>query len=154
MGRTVGYSGYARSVEVVLGSVDEFPDHVFVVVVTFDGDHLVLCRHRERSTWETPGGHIEAGETPAAAAQRELFEETGIEASSLTPIADYRVNTTTGQVFVAEAGPWHDLPSFEMAETRRVRELPPNLTYPDIAPALVGAATAWRQGLAGRGRAR
>src|SRR5450759_3451320 len=34
---------------------------------------LVLCRHRDRSTWETPGGHIEPGESPREAAVRELY---------------------------------------------------------------------------------
>ena len=28
--------------------------------------------------WENPAGHVQAGETPAAAVIRELFEETGI----------------------------------------------------------------------------
>ncbi len=42
---------------------------------------LLLKRHPEDvhgETWSAPGGGIEPGETPAAAAVRELLEETGI----------------------------------------------------------------------------
>ena len=48
-----------------------------VICAAYQGKWL-LSRHRQRSTWETQGGHIEAGETPLACAKRELFEESGI----------------------------------------------------------------------------
>ena len=44
------------------------------------GDIILMVRHvgPARSYWTLPGGGIEAGETPAEAAVREVWEETGI----------------------------------------------------------------------------
>ncbi|WP_308301037.1 MULTISPECIES: NUDIX domain-containing protein [unclassified Crossiella] len=39
--------------------------------------HILLVRHRVRG-WVPPGGTVEPGETPRAAAARELAEETGV----------------------------------------------------------------------------
>ncbi len=47
------------------------------------GDAILMVRHVEptRSYWTLPGGGLEAGETPAEAAIREMREETGLNAS-------------------------------------------------------------------------
>ena len=44
------------------------------------GDMILMVRHVEptRSYWTLPGGGVEAGETPAEAAVREVREETGL----------------------------------------------------------------------------
>lgn len=116
-----------------------------MVIVAFgEGDRIVLCRHRDRLTWETPGGHIEPGESAIGAARRELFEEAGIVASRLTPVADYDVDGASGRLFAAEIGTRFTLPTFEIVENIEVDTLPANLTYPEITPILVSTVSEWR----------
>ena len=38
-------------------------------------------------TWAFPGGKVDPGEDPSATVARELFEETGLKAQQITPIA-------------------------------------------------------------------
>lgn len=49
----------------------------FAVIIARTGKKWVFCKHKERDTYEVPGGHREAGETIEEAANRELKEETG-----------------------------------------------------------------------------
>ena len=54
---------------------------VMTVVLDEPGEHLLLIwRHRfivDRWDWEVPGGYVNPGEDGAAAAVREVVEETG-----------------------------------------------------------------------------
>ena len=52
-----------------LGSIENEKLGFSVSVARMNGQYL-FCRHRERITWECPGGHIEPGETPLEAAKR------------------------------------------------------------------------------------
>ena len=49
----------------------------FAVIISRSNGKWVFCKHRERDTYEVPGGHREANETILETAKRELREETG-----------------------------------------------------------------------------
>ena len=72
-------------------------DYRFVVILSRCGGKILLSRHRERTTWETQGGHIEPGETPLEAAHRELWEESGARDYALAPVFDYRAGDADGE---------------------------------------------------------
>lgn len=56
------------------------PESVLVVVCTLAGDFLLLRRTRPKGFWQSVTGSLAPGETPRAAAVRELAEETGLVA--------------------------------------------------------------------------
>ena len=58
----------------------ESVDWINIVAITEDGLSIMVDQYRfgiGARTLETPGGMVDPGETPLAAAQRELLEETG-----------------------------------------------------------------------------
>jgi 8-oxo-dGTP diphosphatase len=62
------------------------PGHVLIVPL-WEGK-LVCTQHKVRGI-ELPGGKIEPGETPLAAAVRELYEETGASLKKIALIGQY-----------------------------------------------------------------
>ncbi len=56
------------------------PESVLVVVYTRQGEVLMLRRTRPSDFWQSVTGSLRWGESPASAARRELYEETGIMA--------------------------------------------------------------------------
>ena len=113
-----------------------------VIVARYKGK-WILCRHRARATWEIPGGHIEANETPDQAAARELWEETGATKAVITPICFYSVQDY-GMLYFAEIEELRSIP--ETSEIREIAffdELPEHLTYPQIQPKLFDKVKQW-----------
>ena len=114
----------------------------YVVVLSTCCGRIMLSRHKARTTWETQGGHVEAGETTLEAAKRELYEESGAIRFEICPICDYLAGDeqtgegATGMVFHAEIYEREELPESEMAEVQLFDALPENLTYPAITPEL------------------
>ncbi|POA81039.1 hypothetical protein C1882_26240 [Pseudomonas sp. FW305-E2] len=51
----------------------------------------VLLVRKKSGKWNFPGGAIEPGESPVAAARRELQEETSIEGHGLLPLCTVQV---------------------------------------------------------------
>lgn len=123
-------------------SIGELKKYKYVVVLSYYNGKILLSRHKERSTWETQGGHIEENETPLEAAKRELFEESGAIEYSIVPVCDYWSGTedlsrgANDMVFKAVINKLGEISESEMAEVRQFDDLPDNLTYPEITPVL------------------
>jgi len=118
-------------------------DHlVYVVLVTRFKGQWIVVRHKERKTWEIPGGHIELGETPDEAAGRELVEETGALKFSVRAMTDYSVARNNdgaryGRLYFCEVDVLGPLGDSEIGEVMLVDALPENLTYKEIQPILL-----------------
>jgi 8-oxo-dGTP pyrophosphatase MutT (NUDIX family) len=70
-------SDYVRGLRSLVGhALLEVP--TVSVAVLDDAGRLLLVRHVEGDDWTTPGGMVEPFETPADAAVRETWEETGL----------------------------------------------------------------------------
>jgi 8-oxo-dGTP pyrophosphatase MutT (NUDIX family) len=59
----------------------------WVSTVVHDADRVLLVRNRWSDGWIPPGGSVEPGEDPAAAAAREVREETGVDCAVEAPVA-------------------------------------------------------------------
>lgn len=112
-----------------------------VIIARYQGK-LVLVKHKQRDTFECPGGHRETGESIIECAHRELYEETGASEYQLTPVAPYSIRLANGELscgmlFRADISEFSELPGFEMERVELFNALPQALTYPEIIPQLL-----------------
>ena len=117
----------------ILGSLDDIK---FVSIEAEYNGRWTLCLHKNRKSWECPGGHVEEGEMPLAAARRELYEETGAVDYDILPVWDYEALNddgtlhNNGRVYYVNIRSFGELPcSSEMERIDFFETLPQNVTY-------------------------
>ena len=112
----------------------------FAVIMARYKDKWIFVRHKERLTWEIPGGHREENESINSAASRELIEETGARDFNIIPVCIYSVTKdeteSFGQLFYSDVEYLDELPNSEIGEVNLFDTMPVSLTYPLIQPYL------------------
>lgn len=117
----------------------------FAVIISQSNGKWVFCKHKERSTWEVPGGHREPGEDILDTAKRELYEETGAIDFEIDSVCVYSVIApdnfdgveTFGKLFFANIHTFEKNLHSEIERIAVMDELPQNWTYPLIQPKLI-----------------
>ena len=122
----------------------------FAVIISKTNGKWVFCKHKERETYEVPGGRREVGESILETAKRELVEETGAVDFDMKPICVYSVKGKTrvnenendesfGMLYFADIYSLGEINS-EMEKILITDILVKDWTYPLIQPKLIDEA--------------
>ena len=120
----------------------------FAVIIARSNGKWVFCKHKDRSTYEIPGGHREPGEAIIETARRELYEETGALEYSLTPVCVYSVTApdnfdgqeTFGMLYFADIRRFEEELHSEIEKIILTDKLIGSWTYPLIQPKMIEEA--------------
>lgn len=112
-----------------------------------DRERVLLVRHTYgRRSWDLPGGSIKRGESPAAAAAREMSEELGLKGVTWRDVGELRGRLDrrrdTIHLFTTDIGSVQlriDLGELEVARFFAPTELPSDLA-PYVTAILAGVA--------------
>jgi 8-oxo-dGTP diphosphatase len=115
--------------------------YLYAVTVAFKENKLVLVRHKDRTSYELPGGRREPGEDINETGSRELIEESAAKDFVIKAFCDYGVERdgelSVGRLFKADIDSFSDVLEHEIGEVKLFDTLPSELTYPEIIKALV-----------------
>ena len=122
----------------------------FAVIISKTNGKWVFCKHKERETYEVPGGRREVGESILETAKRELVEETGAIDFDMKPLCVYSVKGKTrvnenendesfGMLYFADIYSLGEINS-EMEKILITDTLVKDWTYPLIQPKLIDEA--------------
>jgi 8-oxo-dGTP pyrophosphatase MutT (NUDIX family) len=137
--RVLGENPYARLSVASVEQPDGFrfeqyvlrtPRGAMTVVLDEAGQRVLLIwRHRfivDQWVWELPGGHVEEGEDGAAAAAREVLEETGYRPRALEHVLTFQPMPGTAdsayEIYLARGADPAGVP--DANETEEVRWVP------------------------------
>lgn len=114
----------------------------FAVIVSRYQGKWVLCRRKGAASYEVPGGYRKETENIEETARRELYEETGAARFRMTPVGLFSIRKDAGyqifgMLYFAEVQEFFALPNFEMDKIEFFTQMPGNLTFPDVDPALI-----------------
>ena len=128
---------------------DEANDELlkFAIIIARHNGKWVFCKHKQRNTFELPGGHREPNEAIIDTAKRELYEETGAINFDIKPLFAYSVvgksrvvpsgEETFGMLYFAEIKKFESELHSEIESVHLFDELPTEWTYPLIQPLLI-----------------